>query len=1704
MKNCKLSQSVRLLFVAVFSVIAINAYCDDFDNNGYGPGDTWTDMNTGIIYRGFDRSSLAFYGYGPSGVQYWGSKACVVGVDERYVKSGSITIRSEVELPSIVYSNGKIEGYETCKVVGPIDISSSKITSIKIPNTITSLGVDINCQNLESLQIPESVSSIGGTIKAEKLKLTIPENVNLPGKLDVSCAEIEFLDNFKVDGTIRLSGDNLCKVKFGENFNFVAGQVTIESKILESLEIPNGIKTIRNLKNKNYSIADLVLDCPNLKSVTIPKSVQSVGGSESPFENLIESVFFKDDVTEIVSYLFKGCTNLKYIHFSPNTKIICESAFENCTSLVELTLPDGVEKVLYKAFRDCTGLTKLTIPNSVKYLEGSSGTVPPASSFAGCINLKDIYVSWEDPINVAGDLFPFGGHDYYPTWRYWGGIYDSATLHLVSPPKPMGDFGGPSKFKYKRTSPWKFFRHIEHGGGYIRTFNIIVTATGNGKVEYDYWPPEGAGSDKIETQAGVCEIMDETKIFKIETNWIPMEDEFTFVMNDGATLESVLVNGEEKIDEVKMGSSIDKNKGILTLTNILGPTTIEVKFSGSGTGPDIGNGNITFADKKVEEICLKNWDANGDGVLSMKEAAAVKKLGSVFERNAEITSFDELQYFTGLESISGGTFYKYTNLRSVKLPESLTDIGISVFLDCSSLESIEIPDAVKTIGYGAFDGCRSLASLSLGKGVTSIGESAFMYNNALKNLIIPNQVQSIGESAFYGWYSLETLTIGSGVKEIGDHAFQGSERLTTIISKIDQPFEISNHVFSEMAYSIATLYVPVGKKSAYQTVSSWNLFNIEEGTNPEIADDEVIIVANNWVREYGEENPQFDYFVFSGTIKTGEPSLTCSATATSPVGTYDIVVSKGTVGNSKVHSKHGTLTITKAPLTISAGDYTKYEGEDNPTFKPTFTGFKNNETGNVLIKQPTITTTATKSSPVGSYPVTAVGAEAQNYDITYKNGTLTITEKPVVVENITFADAKVKAICVKNWDTNVDGELSEAEAAAVTDLGMVFKGNGDITSFNELEYFTGLTSLPNNTFRECSKLASIVIPANVTDLGTYHPFFYCSALRKVRVAEGNSKYDSRNDCNGIIETAENMLVYGTSGMTIPSTVTSIGNAAFANNPMTSITIPNSIKTIGAQAFVSCENLTSLVIPASVTNMYTDSFLGCSALTSISVESGNKAFDSRDNCNAIIYTSTNTLITGCKTTVIPTSVTKIGDAAFAMQKSLASIELPENITSIGKNAFWQCTSLAKVRIPSTVTSIGEFAFEDCYSLTEVHSDISIPFAINDNVFTTYSTTTLYAPAGKKNLYETTAGWKNFLKIEEMRVGDVITVTAKNYTRQYGEANPTFEFDVKGGMALGNATVSCEATATSPVGTYPIVISKGDIANSEVTLENGTLTITKAPLTITAKSYSRKQGEENPKFEVEYSGFKNKETESVLTKKPTVTTKATADSEPGEYDIVVAGAEAQNYELHYVNGKLTVEKRPTITEDGAVYEITEPDDGREAGVAFEDGLVVDGEYEIPSTINHEGENYTVTGIGAGAFNDNTALIQITIPETVIYIDCGAFTGCRNLAVIIVYAEQPISFRLALTRAGDYGVFEGVDKEKCVLYVPDGSVNAYKGAEGWSEFKQIQPITALGINGLCQDDRTFDVYNLQGRKVLDDAKNLDGLPKGVYIVNGRKIVK
>jgi len=320
---------------------------------------------------------------------------------------------------------------------------------------------------------------------------------------------------------------------------------------------------------------------------------------------------------------------------------------------------------------------------------------------------------------------------------------------------------------------------------------------------------------------------------------------------------------------------------------------------------------------------------------------------------------------------------------------------------------------------------------------------------------------------------------------------------------------------------------------------------------------------------------------------------------------------------------------------------------------------------------------------------------------------------------------------------NING--NEAEVTHGKDIYSRYHGAVTIpasVTYNGTTY--PVTAIGQQAFARCSALTSVEIPNSVTSIGRW-ALTECTGLTGIVVESGNATFDSRDNSNAIIETASNTLIVGCKNTTIPNSVTAIGDEAFANNSgLTSIDIPNSVTSIGHQAFVYCSGLTRIDIPNSVIEIGMYAFSDCSGLTSIVVESGNPRYDLRNNCNAIIETASNTLIAGCKNTMIPNSVTAIGPAAF-----------------------YGCTGLPSIDIPSSVTEIDDEAFYDCFGLMDVYcyiADLSrlscgnYQFSLN-NFY--YARRTLHVLQGTADAYRADENWYPCFGqiVEDIFLGDV---------------------------------------------------------------------------------------------------------------------------------------------------------------------------------------------------------------------------------------------------------------------------------------------------------------------------------------------------------------
>ena len=762
----------------------------------------------------------------------------------------------------------------------------------------------------------------------------------------------------------------------------------------------------------------------------------------------------------------------------------------------------------------------------------------------------------------------------------------------------------------------------------------------------------------------------------------------------------------------------------------------------------------------------------------------------------------------------------------------------------------------------------------------------------------------------------------------------------------------------------------------------------------------------NTSKVYGDANPEFN-ITYSG-FRDGDSEVGFSVPASistivdnsSKVGKYDIVASGAVSDKYEISYIPGSLVITKAPLSISAGNYTKKQGDALPVFKASYTGFKNGEDESVLTKHPVFSCEANEASAPAEYAVTISGADAENYDISYEQGRLTVVEADAVV-------VRAKSYSRQYGDDNPVFEF-ESEGAALD-------GTPEIV---------------------CSAVAN-------SPVGSY----------TIEVKQGSIK---------------NYNVHFESG--------------------------------------------SLVITKAP----------------LSISAGN-------------YTK------------------KQGDAMPVFKASYTGFKNGEDESVLTKQPVFSCEA-------NEASAPAEYA-------------VTISGADAENYDISYE-------QGRLTVTD----------------ADAVVVRAKSYSRVYGDANPVFEFETEGTVLDGTPEIVCSADKSSQVGSYTIEVRQGSIKNYNVHFENGSLAITKASLTISAGNYTKKQGDAMPEFKANYTGFKNGEDESVLTKRPNFETTATVESAPGEYPITVYGVEADNYEVKsYITGTLTVLKRElkkqTITWDqeikakvGSTIEmnatassglpvrysyalapgvetayqvpqiegnkITFPQNGMYLLVAIQDG---NNEYaaatdtlDVCAISDDEGLMY-IDGIYYKYTDDGSALKvvrgynpyrgKVEIPATAIGLPvtevdglamyacyylkelvigdnvkkCGheAFGASVNLCNVTLPVGdvglkykwvfncdrgiREIHCRSSIPYVVDEGIFNGaVDYDKCILYVPVGTKQAYRNAEVWKYFTHIvEENVSTSISNINVEKKGV-WYTLQGVKLF--AK--PNIP-GVYIHNGKKII-
>ena len=660
-------------------------------------------------------------------------------------------------------------------------------------------------------------------------------------------------------------------------------------------------------------------------------------------------------------------------------------------------------------------------------------------------------------------------------------------------------------------------------------------------------------------------------------------------------------------------------------------------------------------------------------------------------------------------------------------------------------------------------------------------------------------------------------------------------------------------------------------------------------------------------------------------------------------------------------------------------------------------------------------------------------------------------------------------------------DVSKFDTKNVTDMSSMFSGCNALTALNVSNFDTQNVTNMLRMFHECKSLTALdVSNFNTKDVTRMDEMFAdCNSLATLDV----SKFDTQNVTN----------MYG--------------------------------------MFSGCHTLTSLDVSKFDTQNVTNMgfmFEDCNSLVTLDVSK----FDTRNVTNMkFMFDGCKSLNTLCLTNINTKNVTTM-EHMFYECESLTTLDISmfntQNVTNMFR-MFWGCKALKILDLSNfntnKVTKMS-YMFYWCDSLTTIYAGPNWSTRnVTDGEDMFGCCEKLIGGQGTKYDYKHTdhsyahidGGLDNPGYFSGINAPIMITVVKKS--RLYGDENPAFTYEVRNGNIDGEPVITCEATSLSPVGEYEIKIERGSITNSNINLVNGTLIVQKTPLTISGGEYTMKQGEVLPTFVALYEGFKNDETEAVLITKPMLTTIASSQSEPGTYDVIVAGAEAQNYAFTYVKGKLTIEPgiyKLTYMVDGEVYKTIDVEYGTTITPEAEptkEGYTFSGWSEIPATmpahdvtitgtfsINSYKLTYTVDG---QEYKSSTVVYGATItPETAPTKEGYTFSGWSDIPETMPAHDVTITGTFSIN---SYKLMYMIDNEvyKNVTYEYGATITPEPTPEGnyatfeWTDLPQTMPAHDVvvhatyttGITDILKgNQQDVKVYSPNGKMLAKPEKGIN----------------
>ncbi len=537
-----------------------------------------------------------------------------------------------------------------------------------------------------------------------------------------------------------------------------------------------------------------------------------------------------------------------------------------------------------------------------------------------------------------------------------------------------------------------------------------------------------------------------------------------------------------------------------------------------------------------------------------------------------------------------------------------------------------------------------------------------------------------------------------------------------------------------------------------------------------------------------------------------------------------------------------------------------------------------------------------------------------------------------------------------------------------------------------------------------------------------------------------------------------------------------------------------VKGISKKAFYECTELTSVVIPKTVTYIGEDAFRFCKYLSSVKIEEGNPIYDSREDCNAIIETESNTLLYGSCKTVIPNTVTAIGDDAFnRIRLESDRIVIPNSVATIGNRAFMESGRYATLVIPNSIKSIGSMSFTNLLPTTVI-SYMQAPIALDNDSWYDYdsydwdalddwleSSPTLYVPKGTASIYKKTSGWSWFQQIIEIendseapKEGEMFAYYGINY--KIISLNPN-DIEVTG-ASPEKSVLNIPETVIFKNATFAVKsISDHAFRNSEIESVSLPNSLTYIGDNAFERSFIQSICIPKSVTHIGERAFLFTLMREIKVEKANAIYDSRADC---------------NAIIETATNTLLFSGINTVIPNSVIIIGND---------AFNEGILLSEKLVIPNS---------VTTIGDRAFmhlevGEEGMARDFTIPESVTSIGSQAFYGfCDPTIVFDITSEIEKPFEIPLD------CFVNPDNQdemlnlqnNVVLYVPNEKLNAYKNTQGWNIFTQIREIESqnstsdIFVLQQNSEEENDKIYNLLGQCITKPMK-------GIHIIKKKKIL-